>query len=168
LSSPQQFTSLIIRGLPPEVWSRRIKARKQVIGRAAECAIQLFDDRVSRQHAKIWERGGVAFIRDLKSRRGTFVDGERVERCTLLTGKLLRIGDITFQVITSQGTVQSDTFGSVSSTTIKHEIPLGVINTNSAVYPTASARCSACWSRALQRKRPRPPSGSAITPSTRT
>src|SRR5271169_4224501 len=58
---------LVIRGLLPEVWSRRIKSRKQIIGRAPECAIQLFDERVSRHHAKIWERGGVVFIRDLKS-----------------------------------------------------------------------------------------------------
>jgi pSer/pThr/pTyr-binding forkhead associated (FHA) protein len=127
-----QFTWLIIRGLPPEVWSRRIKARKQIIGRSSDCEIQLFDDRVSRQHAKIWERGGVAFIRDLKSRNGIFVDGERVERCTLLSGKVLRIGDINFEVKTSQGTVQNETFGSITSTTIKHEIQLGVITTNFA------------------------------------
>ena len=126
----QQFIWLILRGLPPEVWSRRIKARKQIIGRSSECAIRLFDDKVSRQHAKIWERGGVAFIRDLKSSNGTLAARQRGDRCTLPTGKTLRIGDVTFQVITSQGTVQSDTFGCVTSTTIKYEIPLGVINTN--------------------------------------
>jgi DNA-binding CsgD family transcriptional regulator len=123
---------LIIRGLPPEVWSRRIKTRKQIIGRAPECAIQLFDERVSRQHAKIWERGGVAFIRDLKSRNGTFVNGERVERCTLLSGKTLRIGDISFEVITSQSSVRSNAFARGNATTVKHEIPVGVINTNFA------------------------------------
>jgi pSer/pThr/pTyr-binding forkhead associated (FHA) protein len=121
---------LIIRGLGPEVWSRRIKSRKQIIGRAPECAIQLFDERVSRQHAKIWERGGVVFVRDLNSRNGTFVDGARVRRCTLLSGKSLRIADITFEVITSQSTVRSTAFGRLNSTTVKHEIPLGVINTN--------------------------------------
>jgi pSer/pThr/pTyr-binding forkhead associated (FHA) protein len=123
---------LVIRGLPPEVWSRRIKARKQIIGRTADCAIQIFDERVSRQHAKIWERRGVAFIRDLKSRNGTFVDGERVERCTLLSGKALRIADITFEVIASQSAVRSAAFSRLKSTTVKHEIPLGVINTNFA------------------------------------
>jgi pSer/pThr/pTyr-binding forkhead associated (FHA) protein len=123
---------LVIRGLPPEVWSRRIKARKQIIGRTPECAIQVFDDRVSRQHAKIWERGGVAFIRDLDSRNGTFVDGVRVTRCTLLSGKLLRIGDITFEVIASTSTEPGDSLGALNSTTVKHEIPVGVINTNFA------------------------------------
>jgi pSer/pThr/pTyr-binding forkhead associated (FHA) protein len=121
---------LTVRGLPPEVWSRRIKTRKQIIGRAPECAIQIFDERVSRHHAKIWERGGVAFIRDLKSRNGIFVDGERVERCTLLSGKSLRIADITFEVIRSQSTVRSAAFGRVNATTVKHVIPSGVINTN--------------------------------------
>jgi pSer/pThr/pTyr-binding forkhead associated (FHA) protein len=123
---------LVIRGLPPEAWSRRIKARKQIIGRTSECAIQIFDERVSRQHAKIWERGGVVFIRDLKSRNGTFVEGERIERCTLLSGKSLRIADITFEVIKSQSAVRSAAFGRLKSTTVKHEIPLGVINTNFA------------------------------------
>jgi pSer/pThr/pTyr-binding forkhead associated (FHA) protein len=121
---------LIIRGLSPEVWSRRVKARKQIIGRAPECTIQLFDEKVSRQHAKIWERGGVAFIRDLNSRNGTFVDGVRVQRCALLSGKVLRIGDITFEVIGSQSTARSNTLARLKSTTVKHEIPVGVINTN--------------------------------------
>jgi DNA-binding CsgD family transcriptional regulator len=123
---------LKIRGLPPEVWSRRIKSRKQIIGRLPECAIQIFDERVSRHHAKIWERGGVVFIRDLKSRNGTFVDGERVERCTLLSGKSLRIADITFEVIASQSTARTALYGRLNSTTVKHEIPPGVINTNFA------------------------------------
>jgi DNA-binding CsgD family transcriptional regulator len=123
---------LVIRGLLPEVWSRRIKSRKQIIGRAPECAIQLFDERVSRHHAKIWERGSVVFIRDLKSSNGTFVDGERVERCTLLSGKSLRIGGITFEVISSQSTVRNAAFGRRNSTTVKHGIPPGVINTNFA------------------------------------
>jgi pSer/pThr/pTyr-binding forkhead associated (FHA) protein len=123
---------LVIRGLPPEAWSRRIKARKQIIGRTSECDIQIFDERVSRQHAKIWERGGVVFIRDLKSRNGTFVEGERIERCTLLSGKSLRIADITFEVTALQSTVRSAAFGRLKSTTVKHEIPLGVINTNFA------------------------------------
>jgi DNA-binding CsgD family transcriptional regulator len=72
----------------------------------------------------------VAFIRDLKSRNGTFVDGERVERCTLLSGKRLRIADITFEVIASQSAVRNAAFSRLKSTTVKHEIPLGVINTN--------------------------------------
>jgi pSer/pThr/pTyr-binding forkhead associated (FHA) protein len=77
---------LIMRGVFPEVWSHRVKTRKQIIGRSAECAIRVVDDKVSRRHAKIWERSGVVFIRDLNSRNGTFVNGERVTRCTLVSG----------------------------------------------------------------------------------
>jgi len=123
---------LIIRGLPPEVWSRRIKSRKQIIGRGVDCAIQLFDEKVSRQHAKIWERGGIAFIRDMNSRNGTYVDGVRVTRCALVSGKSFRIGDITFEVVASQTRVQNRMRAGVSSPTVKHEIPPGVINTNFA------------------------------------
>jgi len=52
----------------------------------------------------------VVFIRDLNSRNGTYVDGERVTRCVLLSGKSLRIADITFEVITSQSTVRSNAY----------------------------------------------------------
>ena len=121
---------LVVRGLAPEVWARRIKARRQIIGRAEECEIQLFDDRVSRQHAKIWERGGVVFIRDLDSRNGTFVEGVRVTRCKLETGTALRIGDVTFEVIVSATEEPRDKEKALNSTTVKHEIPPGVINTN--------------------------------------
>jgi pSer/pThr/pTyr-binding forkhead associated (FHA) protein len=121
---------LVVRGLAPEVWSRRIKSRKQIIGRSPECEIRLFDDKVSRQHAKIWERAGVVFIRDLNSSNGTFVDGVRVSHGALASGQALRIGDITFALFVSKGTGRSDTFASLTATTVKHEIPVGVINTN--------------------------------------
>src|SRR6516225_5988451 len=98
---------LIMRGVFPEVWSHRIKTRKQIIGRAPECAIRVVDERVSRRHAKIWERSGIVFIRDLNSRNGTFVNGERVTRCTLVSGKTLRIGDMTFEVVGSQTMVRN-------------------------------------------------------------
>ena len=85
----------------------------------------------------------MAFIRDLKSCNGTFVDGLRVDRCTLLTGKPLRIADMTFEVIVSQGEDQADSSGRFNRTTIKHQIPQGVINTDFRDLSDGQAPCAA-------------------------
>jgi pSer/pThr/pTyr-binding forkhead associated (FHA) protein len=113
---------LIMRGVSPEVCSWRIKARRQIIGRSRECEIQIHDTQVSRQHAKIWERSGVVFIRDLNSRNGTFVDGEQISRCALLSGKTLRIGDVTFEVVCCQTSLHTKVLGIVNSST-EHVLP---------------------------------------------
>jgi transcriptional regulator with PAS, ATPase and Fis domain len=59
------------------------------IGRvgAVEHGIELDDERVSRQHAEVARRGKDWIVRDLGSRNGTFVDGNRV------TGELAIAGD---------------------------------------------------------------------------
>jgi pSer/pThr/pTyr-binding forkhead associated (FHA) protein len=113
---------LIMRGVSPEVCSWRIKARKQIIGRSHECDIQIHDAQVSRQHAKIWERSGVVFVRDLNSSNGTFVNGEQITRCALLTGKVLRIGDVSFEVVCCQTPPRAKTLGLPNSTT-EHVLP---------------------------------------------
>jgi DNA-binding CsgD family transcriptional regulator len=113
---------LIMRGVFPEVWSHRVKTRKQIIGRSPECAIQVLDEKVSRRHAKIWERSGVVFIRDLNSRNGTYVDGERVTRCTVVSGKSVRIGDVTFEVVASLTTARNVTLARISSPTVEEEV----------------------------------------------
>ena len=125
---------LTMRGVSIDVWSHRIKARKQIIGRAKECAIQIFDQKVSRMHAKIWERGGVVFIRDLDSRNGTYVEGVRITRCALISGKQLRIGEITFEVITSQSTVRTDMFSRLTSSTEHEVLSLGIPDGNKLHY----------------------------------
>ena len=47
-----------------------------------------------------------------------------------MTGKPLRIADMTFEVMISQGEDQADSSGRFNRTTIKHQIPQGVINTD--------------------------------------
>jgi hypothetical protein len=49
------------------------------IGRKLTNAINLTDINTSREHARIEWRDGALFIVDLKSRNGTFVNGEKVE-----------------------------------------------------------------------------------------
>ncbi len=48
------------------------------VGRSAENHIQMRDKFISRQHLKICRREDKYFVEDLKSRNGTFVDGEQI------------------------------------------------------------------------------------------
>jgi FHA domain/Domain of unknown function (DUF4388) len=72
-----------------------------VIGRAPGSGITIPDGSVSSQHAKIRRTEDGFVLEDLKSRNGTFVNGEKVEQPRLLLdGDLVRIGKIimTFNV----------------------------------------------------------------------
>src|SRR5690606_19219241 len=63
------------------------------VGRSAECAVRLQNDRsVSRQHAEIYNDGHVLHIRDLNSTHGTRVNGYRVNEYALQPGDEVQIG----------------------------------------------------------------------------
>ena len=100
MSSPDKSTRVIAPGASPPsaqkpTWifvSRRQPAlfldgetiplasdREYIIGRDAEtCNIVINDERVSRQHASIYSRGGRYFVRDHGSMNGTFVNREKI------------------------------------------------------------------------------------------
>jgi EmrB/QacA subfamily drug resistance transporter len=63
------------------------------IGRDAGCDLQVPDPEVSRRHAKVTVQDGQAWIDDLHSLNGTYVNGERVvERQSLVSGDVIQIG----------------------------------------------------------------------------
>ena len=49
------------------------------IGRDRTCELVLADAEVSRKHARLEAQAGVVFLRDLESRNGTFLNGQRLE-----------------------------------------------------------------------------------------
>lgn len=49
-----------------------------VIGRSSACTIRLATPRASSEHARIWYRDGAWTVRDLNSKNGTLVNGERL------------------------------------------------------------------------------------------
>jgi pSer/pThr/pTyr-binding forkhead associated (FHA) protein len=69
-----------------------------LVGRQAECDIQLESSKVSRRHCFLAKAGGQLFIRDLESTNGIRVNGQRVEGSTLKHGDELMIGNIRFRV----------------------------------------------------------------------
>lgn len=68
---------------------------KLVVGRDAEAQLSVADERVSRMHVEVRREAGQWIVRDLGSRNGTFIDGERVERCASDQAQLLmRVGHV--------------------------------------------------------------------------
>ena len=70
-----------------------------VIGRGAECHVRPNSDWVSRQHCLLRVTRDDLFLRDLGSRNGTLVNGERlVGERRLDQGDLVQVGPLVFQV----------------------------------------------------------------------
>ena len=67
------------------------------IGRDEDNDACLQDDLVSRKHAEIQLQKGRAVLRDLKSRNGTFVNGEAVSEKVLRHGDAIKVGSSIFK-----------------------------------------------------------------------
>jgi S1-C subfamily serine protease len=68
--------------------------RQLTIGRDDSCDLTIKDDKVSRNHAIVeLDSDGRAVLRDLESRNGTHVNGQRVRSTILNGGEQLRFGD---------------------------------------------------------------------------
>lgn len=81
----------------------KIPAPKCVIGRGDDCHLRPQTDAISRRHCVIITTENEVVVRDLNSRNGTFVNNERVgEESVLLTGDVLRIGPLEFEVAVEQ------------------------------------------------------------------
>jgi diguanylate cyclase (GGDEF)-like protein len=72
----------------------KVKKGEAVIGRAAQAEVKVEDDGISRAHARIRsETAGRAFIEDLGSRNGTFVNGAKIAGPTeLREGVKIQVG----------------------------------------------------------------------------
>jgi pSer/pThr/pTyr-binding forkhead associated (FHA) protein len=80
------------------------------IGRLASNDICLEDPFVSRHHCLIRKEAGQYVIEDLSSANGTYVNGERVNACSLKEGSIIRIGTARFEFrqAASQNLISSD------------------------------------------------------------
>jgi Mg-chelatase subunit ChlD len=67
-----------------------------VIGRSPACALCLYEDIVSRQHARLRYMNGRWYIQDLNSQSGVYVNGVRVQAIALNKGDRIRIGSTEF------------------------------------------------------------------------
>ena len=81
-------------GIPKDI---ELSAEPLSIGRSREADIPLLDDKVSRVHCGIRLSDGEFYLKDLKSRNGTFVNGQRVEDTVKLQpGDRIQVGATVF------------------------------------------------------------------------
>jgi two-component system cell cycle response regulator len=71
-----------------------------VVGRSDAAAIQVDQELVSREHARVSVLGGTCRIQDLGSTNGTWVNDRRVEEAELRDGDLVRVGQTVFKYLT--------------------------------------------------------------------
>ena len=85
-----------------------IQGEKLLIGRGEECDLRPRSESVSRKHSVITITDSQVTIRDLESKNGTFVNGERITGSRgLQDGDQLRIGPMEFELqIDSQAHVK--------------------------------------------------------------
>ncbi|MFM7201440.1 MAG: FHA domain-containing protein [Myxococcota bacterium] len=67
-------------------------------GREADNNLILDDEKISRRHAVVTEQNGVLVLEDLKSRNGSFVNGQRINRVELKVGDKIALGNSLFEV----------------------------------------------------------------------
>jgi DNA-binding NtrC family response regulator len=91
---------LVLRWSEPDGGKRqlRLDAGAVGIGAHADNLVCLDDPYVSRFHCRIVRRGGRAWIEDLDSTNGTFLDGVAIRSAELTAGCALRVGDQALRV----------------------------------------------------------------------
>jgi diguanylate cyclase (GGDEF)-like protein len=77
-----------------------------VIGRGADCDIQVDRDSVSRKHAKVIRAGAGWQVVDLGSTNGSYVNDGQITQCSLRDGDLLKIGNAIFKFLVG-GNIES-------------------------------------------------------------
>jgi len=78
----------------------KIPTPKCIVGRGEDCHLRPRSDAISRQHCVIYVKGGELIVRDLKSKNGTLVNGERVtEDCVLKSGDTIQFGPLAFEIV---------------------------------------------------------------------
>lgn len=76
-----------------------VKVPQFIIGRSSGCQLRPQSDAISRQHCVIMVGEDTATIRDLKSRNGTVVNGEKISgEHTLVCGDEIRVGPLHLEV----------------------------------------------------------------------
>jgi len=92
------MAKLVIKteGLPAEVIE--LKSGLNRLGRSTRNDFQIDHHSISRFHAEIELHEDGMLVRDMDSSNGVFVNDDQVEECTLLTGYVLRLGDVSMVV----------------------------------------------------------------------
>jgi diguanylate cyclase (GGDEF)-like protein len=99
--NPEQACLVLIYPPGPELGRRYelASAPEIIIGRGADCDIQVDRDSVSRKHAKVTRAGSGWQVVDLGSTNGSYVNDAQITSCSLRDGDLLKIGNAIFKFL---------------------------------------------------------------------
>ena len=75
-----------------KIWEVPLKSGPNTIGRAADNDIRIDHPKVSRQHATVELRDGIATLVDQRSGNGTWVDGEKISEKKIQGSEAIQIG----------------------------------------------------------------------------
>ena len=75
---------------------------RTVVGRSPEAEIRLRDDGISRAHAELVVDDGRVLVRDLGSKNGTYLNGERADTREVRNGDKLSVGEATLLLFMHQ------------------------------------------------------------------
>lgn len=115
-------------GSPPTMYFFVLADQPAVLGRANDCEIQVVDDEVSRQHARMEQVRGAWRIQDNDSVNGVFVNGKQIKSMTLSGGEVIRLGSTLFRFF-AEG---------LSTETGPLQVQIGATVAGPAVDPTRS------------------------------
>jgi two-component system cell cycle response regulator len=97
-----------------------IPDRGALIGRDGTADIKLGDEAISRQHARILIQDGEAYVEDLASLNGTYVNQRRIgERVRLSDGDYVSFGRITIAKYTRMGELEQQTLRTLFELTLR-------------------------------------------------
>ena len=90
----------------PEMGRRvQVGTEPVIIGRGAQCEIQVDQESVSRNHCRIRFNGTEFLVRDLGSTNGTYVNDDRIDSAKLKPGDEVLIGR--FHLIVARGEAEA-------------------------------------------------------------
>ena len=95
------MTELYIMSGPERGLSFKLREGDNFVGRSLDNDIRIEDRTVSRKHAKIVMREGRCFITDLRSRNGTFLNGQKLvaqQPRVLRDGDDIRLGHLVLRI----------------------------------------------------------------------
>jgi len=72
------------------------------IGRKTENEIVIDNQAVSSRHAQIKKEGDSVFIEDANSLNGTYVNGQKIQKCELYNGDVILIGVHTIEIVSDK------------------------------------------------------------------
>jgi pSer/pThr/pTyr-binding forkhead associated (FHA) protein len=75
-----------------------------IIGREEGCHLRVASDAISRKHCRIKKENGAVTVRDLNSRNGTIVNGQKItDKVELKPGDKMTVGPLQFEVLIEYG-----------------------------------------------------------------